>query len=125
MNQPEARDDEREALVKAFADAIFHAGLRSPESTKAVIALKSVLAAHEHPELGINDEVLRAAGYVKIPDRWVYGSLNPEGFRREVAGPWSSRDTAEQFCFGDLSRLRKRRVGIAPGPWVPVGEGEQ
>lgn len=36
-------DDEQEALVKGFADVIFAAGLRSPESTKAVIAFKESL----------------------------------------------------------------------------------
>lgn len=44
-------DDEREALVKRFADLIFAHGLRAPDSTIAVIAFKEVSAGFRRSEV--------------------------------------------------------------------------
>jgi hypothetical protein len=55
-------------------------------------------------------------------DGYVYG-VQMDWPRPNVMGPMSSRRVAEQFCRGDLSRLRRRRVYAIP-PWEPV-EGER
>jgi len=44
-------DDERGALTKRFADRIFEAGLRAPDSTLAVIAFKEVAAGFRRSEV--------------------------------------------------------------------------
>lgn len=46
-----SNDDEREALTKRFADRIFTAGVRAPDSTIAMIAFKEVIAAFRRTEV--------------------------------------------------------------------------
>jgi hypothetical protein len=53
-------DDEREALAMQFANLIFEYGLRSPDSTKALIAFEEVAAGFRR-QGPITDEMVEAA----------------------------------------------------------------
>lgn len=122
--EPEtSRDDEREALI---ADARQEAGKWGPGPTATGSLLRRLADAledrkHPEPEWEYGWEARFVDGD-QVFDSLEFGSRE----QAENAIAWkTSEEDSEPEDTRVIYALVKRVPAIPPGPWVPVGEGEQ